>query len=330
MGAAITVVALVLGLLPVTSKGGRDATANPTTTTTTTVVEGNNEPKDCGSRYKLALDENEKNRILSRGIQAPSSEEMRQEILTFNSHDVRGLMVYYNASPLGASSPITDITILVDGGKVVTGACFSETGMQKYTEWATLWKVAVIQPTDQMPPGWGNTGIDNGVPSSGASPTGDTSGWMVVFVDANGKPIGEHGVMRRCGNPVTPMPVAPPGKTDETPPIGGPPDTTTTVPGLTPKDPSRDVNVNPAVPDQVKGPGTTPVGGNPGPATPPVDSPSGCQGPCPTAPPPPPPGPGVTVPVSNGGNTGVTAPPTSAPPPAPPVTASPQTQVTSP
>lgn len=46
------------------------------------------------------------------------------------------------------------------------------------------------------------------------------------------------------------------------------------------KDPSAGPMNNPSVPDQVKGQGTTPVGGDPGPATQPVDSPTGCNGPC--------------------------------------------------
>jgi len=50
---------------------------------------------------------------------------------------------------------------------------------------------------------------------------------------------------------------------------------------VAPKDPSQDVQRNPSVPPQVKGPGTTPVGSNPGPATKPTDSSTGCNGPCP-------------------------------------------------
>lgn len=82
--------------------------------------------------------------------------------------------------------------------------------------------------------------------------------------------------------------------------------------GLCPKDPTQDVLINPDVPDQVKGPGTTPIGVNPGPATKPTDSPTGCNGPCPKPggttpkPPAPPSGPGPVV----------LPPPTQAPVPA--------------
>jgi hypothetical protein len=101
--------------------------------------------------------------------------------------------------------------------------------------------------------------------------------------------------------------------------------------GVCPKNPGADVNVNPRVPPAVRGPGTTPIGVNPGPATPVVDSPTGCNGPCPTVPrtttPPPPPAPttpATTSPVvpttvgnSGDGQVGVTIP-AGTPPSCPP------------
>ena len=130
-----------------------------------------------------------------------------------------------------------------------------------------------------------------------------------------------------CTNPQPPPTVTtlPPGSTV--------PPTVTTVPPTTlkPKDPSKDVNVNPSVPPQVRGPGTTPIGVSPGPATPVFDTPTGCNGPCPTVPrtttPPPPPAPttpATTSPVvpttvanSGDGQVGVTIP--AGPPPSCPV-----------
>lgn len=142
---------------------------------------------------------------------------------------------------------------------------------------------------------------------------------------------------------IPPVEAAPPSGQPAPPstPQGPPPPTTGDVPkcpngqpippdGVCPKNQNQNIDRNPDLPPQIGGEGTTPVGVDPGPPTAPVDSPSGCLGPCPTTPPPAPPAPGVTVPVSNGGNTGVTAPPTSAAPPAPPVSVSPQTPVTSP
>ncbi len=138
------------------------------------------------------------------------------------------------------------------------------------------------------------------------------------------------------------IPPMPPVVPPTTPPTTVPPTTTTTTQVCPPDmphgtwpickdDPSEDVLLNPDVPDQVKGPGTTPPGGDPGPARPPVDSPTGCNGPCdeddgfpptttttrpPSTTPP-------TVPSCGQqgqpscGNTGVT-PPTTIQPPAPP------------
>ena len=174
-------------------------------------------------------------------------------------------------------------------------------------------------------------------------------------------------VMYRCGNPVTmrPHPKVPKGPTDENPPKVTPttrpvppttrpvtpttwpvppttrpvPPTTRPVPPttrLTPKDPSKDINRNPAVPPQVRKDQPSPDNKKrieTGP-TKPVDTPSGCSGSCPTAPPTTrpatPTAPPTTRPVSIGGNTGITPPPTVAPPVAPPVTSSPTVTVVSP
>src|SRR5690606_17059206 len=51
----------------------------------------------------------------------------------------------------------------------------------------------------------------------------------------------------------------------------------------------------PDVPAQVRGPGTTPIGTDPGPAQEPVDTPTGCRGSCDPAP-------AVTVPPSGPGS----------------------------
>ncbi len=193
-------------------RGCGEAPAESTTSTSTSA------PAQCGDAFVTRLDENQKNRVLSGGVQAPTSEEMRQEILDFNSHDPRGLFLYYTASPLGETSPIDNVESLVEGGVVKNGVCYSEEGMQKYQEWSVLWRATRIEDAPSMPDGWGNTGVSNGTPTSGRPPTGNTEGWMVIFVDATGKEIGRHGVMKRCGNPVTPAPVAPEGPTDEAPP----------------------------------------------------------------------------------------------------------------
>lgn len=71
--------------------------------------------------------------------------------------------------------------------------------------------------------------------------------------------------------PTPPVPLCPDGP-EEGQPVGDD--------GVCEKDPTSDVLVNPDVPDQVKGEGTTPVGQDPGPAEDPIDSPTGCDGSC--------------------------------------------------
>lgn len=88
---------------------------------------------------------------------------------------------------------------------------------------------------------------------------------------------------------------------------------------LTPKDPSKDVNKNPDVPAQVRGPGTTPVGSDPGPATKPTDSPTGCQGSCAASP-----APAASAPPRGGGSVTL-APPTE---PATPASDAPTAPIT--
>jgi hypothetical protein len=152
---------------------------------------------------------------------------------------------------------------------------------------------------------------------------------MWFYVTEDGHIVRDAAVRADCGNPeVTTITPIPPGH-------GAPPITCVsgcvqtpyckmhpTAPKcLTPKDPTKDVLVNPNVPDQVKGPGTTPVGTSPGPATKPVDSSTGCNGPCPTSPQPTPTSPPTPEPVTptpiatDPPVTGTVPPPPPPPPP---------------
>lgn len=175
-----------------------------TTTVDTSVCDG----------HVVALADHTGAKVVAGGLQGPTSEENRQEVRAFVAHDPAVLMLYYNASPLGAN-PISSVESLVTG-EVKNGSCFSQEGIDRFNEWDVLWKTARIERVDQMPPGWGNTGISGGQPTHGGAPSGDTSGIMVIFVDATGKEIGRMGVMDRCVNPVTPAPPAKvnPGPTD--------------------------------------------------------------------------------------------------------------------
>lgn len=114
--------------------------------------------------------------------------------------------------------------------------------------------------------------------------------WFYVTSDAH--IVAGASVRADCGNPnvVTVRPVRP--DTPEAPPVDIPPGNpcpfnpalpVDSPDCLKPKDPSQDVLLNPDVPDQVKGPGTTPVGMDPGPPTPACDTSTGyCPGSEPT------------------------------------------------
>lgn len=205
------------------------------------------------------------------------------------------------------------------------------------------WLVMAVLPPSQIT---GTSYFKDGQMVFAKSPrqTGEKDGYLlpVCLSGVNaGKVVADGMVRADCGNASESpririnrkgTPPAPPVEEYPTCPNGKP------LPpnGLCPKDSSKDINANPAVPPQVRKDRPSPDNQeriDRGP-TAPIDSPSGCNGPCPTTTVPRPSGTGsgstTTVPVSHGGNTGVTAPPTSAPPPAPPDTSSPTNPVPSP
>ncbi len=164
-----------------------------------------------------------------------------------------------------------------------------------------------------------------------------------IYVTLDGNVLECTTMRGDCGNPggkpVPPEPPTPPTTTPTSPPTTVPPTTSTT---LAPKDPSKDVNVNPDVPPAVRGPGTTPVGTDPGPADPfpdPTDpdcvddgycggtEPPIVDTPVPTIPPEGDPGEAIVDPEDDGpapppgGNAGISDPDPepSPPPPQPPV-----------
>lgn len=275
-----------------------DAGAAPAATNTNST-----EAQQCTGGHVVLLDERKQNRYLSNGIQAVESEDMRQEVSQWLKHDPVGLFSYYNESPLGRQTPLKHVEALVEGGKVENGKCFSAEGRRAYARWLPLWETAVIEAVDQMPGGWANSGVSNGWPTSGPAPTGNTSGWMVSYVDAGGKVTVTHGVMKRCGNITSPNPTAPEGPTDNpSNPEGG-------------KDHRRSpVSDDPNDPDEATRPNTAEPA-RPVPAPTHNPNPEGGAGPS----------------DSGEGATATTvAPTTSTTPPAPPVTASPSVPVTSP
>jgi hypothetical protein len=226
-----------------------EASADDTPATTTTTAGGK------GGCAAVQLDPNEGNRVISTGLNTPDTEEIRQQVLDLNWRDPNALFLYYNASPLGSTSPLTSVQELVDGD-VENGSCYSAKGIRAYDEWSVLWKVARLTPVDSMPPGWSNTGVSDGGPTVGTPPSGDTSGVMVEFPNSDIK----HGVMDRCGNPVvaSPPPNVPPGPTDEPPPPGEGKDHTESPVSDDRNDPDERVRPNiDAPPEVIRPPGST-------------------------------------------------------------------------
>jgi hypothetical protein len=225
----------------------------------------------------------------------------------------------------------------VDPASLYDGECISRTGAALAGEVELLVAKAEVVPA-QAPTSGTNTGMTaNGTVVVASQPgiSGDRKAIEVRLSDGT-----VFWVLGRCGQLVTLTPPGfPKGPTDEkppptttttkpktppttTPPTTVPPTTTTT---LKPKNPNESTLVNPSIPPQVQGPGTTPVGQSPGAPQTPVDSPTGCNGPCPGSSSPPPPPPASPTMPSCGqagqpscGNTGVTPPTTTAPPAPPP------------
>lgn len=197
-------------------------------------------PTSCSGGFRVKLDPNKQHRFLSSGVKtnptAGSVPAFRREIHDWLAHDPVGLIYYYNSSPSGKLTPIPSASALVQGGIVANGNCYSAMGVARFTEWAFLWKTAVITPVAAMPPGWANSGVTNGAPYSTTPPSGNTAGWMVSYQGASGQTTGQVGVMKRCGNPVTPHPLPPPQAPPASPPpppvhhVPPPATTTTTTP----------------------------------------------------------------------------------------------------
>jgi hypothetical protein len=163
----------------------------------------------------------------------------------------------------------------VETSTLQDGECASDAAVTLVTELELAIAEAKVE-TGEAPVDGYNSGVsgDAVVGAAQAGVSGDREAIKVTLEDGT-----VIWIMARCGNPVTAGPPSvPPGPTDE--PLC--PDGTPIPPnGLCEKNDSENVLNNPDVPDQVKGPGTTPVGTDPGPATPAVDTPTGYATPSP-------------------------------------------------
>lgn len=146
---------------------------------------------------------------------------------------------------------------------------------------------------DQAPADATNSGASDGTVYSYSQPgiTGNRKSVKIVLRDGT-----TFWVLARCGNVATigkppvkqqpqpsssPSPSSTPTQSHRPCPPGQVLSTVDQSRCVLIKDPSKDVLRNPSVPPAVKGPGTTPVGSTPSPATKPTDSTTGCNGPCP-------------------------------------------------
>lgn len=229
-------------------------------------------PADCDG-YNVVFDKNEGDRLVSKGVSG-TPEEVRKTFLDYGKHDPRILQLAVNASPLGKVSPVDNWNSLVDDG------CYTQQARDLYQQTSGAYLAAKVEPST-APANGVNTGVTPG--GSGFQEPGvygdDKSRKATKVTFTNGDVVY---IMHRCGNIVTKKPIPkvphkPKPKPKPKCPNGSPMNPN----GTCAKDPTKDVNVNPSVPPGVRGPGTTPVGTNPGPATQTYDTPTGCNGPCP-------------------------------------------------
>jgi len=273
-------------------------TAAPTTvavtsTTTRPIPTTSTVPPFCGDTWVIQNADTSNNRWFADGTQAIREAKTPQQAQ--DAAHIWLVQVKLDPAELaGAASYFLHRD--VDPSTLVTGKCGSLEAKKLVTELELAIANAVVTP-DQAPANGVNSGVSNGTVVVASTPgiSGDRTAIKVVLKDGT-----TVWIMARCGNPVVTKPPAhvPPGPTDNTPPPSttAPPSTSppSTSPPLTqppcvvdcvpttklkPKDPTQDPLVNPAVPPIVKGPGSTPPGGDPGKPTPPVDSPTGCNGP---------------------------------------------------
>lgn len=171
-------------------------TSTETSTTATTATTTASAPGAC---YKVKLQKHIGGDVIDGGADL-ATPEGRQKVLTVAKQDPSVLQLYYNASPIGESSPMGTVT---DIGPMENGACYTARGVQAYNEWSTLFKYAKIESV-KLP----STGINTGVNAQGKPfqvqgtiPKG--TGSKVTYVDANDNPIESHDVRNECANIVT-------------------------------------------------------------------------------------------------------------------------------
>lgn len=277
-----------------------DKPASATSKKETSKKPSRNTDKKCDDTWKLQeSDHGDNNRWMANGIreirEADTPEKAREATYVWLDQTKQDPELLAGATKYLLNRD-------VDPKTLVDGDCASDEAEKLIAELELALGEAEITPED-APANAYNSGTDadgNVVAASHAGITGDRKAVKVVLKDGS-----TIWIMARCGNPVAHQPKAPPGPTDETPPNVCPYNPALPVDSpkcLKPKDPSQSVNNNPNVPEQVKKTQPSPDNQSEideGP-TQPVDSPTGCNGPCPT---------------STTTSTPPSPPPTQAPPP---------------
>ncbi len=238
-GIALTAGLLVVLALTVffggSSNSGATGTSTSTstseaTTTTTTVAE-----PACGE-HEVILPNRAGGKLNAAGTATPGDPEgFRAQIAEQAAHDPLTLFLYYQASPLGTASPLSNEAVLVQDGRVEDGNCYSAVGISAYNEWLVLWKVTNLTPQAEITFQGVNTGVSGTSPTQSQGVSGsDKSGFDIAYVDANGVVIAQHSALNRCTQPTgnTAPPNVPEGPTDNDvqppyvcpPPAGVPPE----------------------------------------------------------------------------------------------------------
>ncbi len=143
---------------------------------------------------------------------AGSEEAFRQQIITQAAEDPLTLYVYYINSPAQKTDPLplkteqdtNPATILVEGGDIKDGACYSQRAVDAYNMWLPLWKVADLTHQESVTHQGANYGIENGqlVQDDGVNVPNE-EGVDIAYRDANGNIVGEHSALYVCTQPTT-------------------------------------------------------------------------------------------------------------------------------
>lgn len=280
-GAGLAVLALLAGLFwPASETSGKSASAEEPTTATS-VEEGSS----CDGAWEISrVGDHGNNRWYADGIseirEAETDEEARE------AAEVWLDQTKHYANLLAGAAAYFNVDEDVEFDALIDGECASDEAVKLVAQLELALADARITP-DQAPANGYNSGVNaNGdvVAASHAGITGDREAIRVELKDGT-----TVWIMARCGNPVvTDKPEIPEGPTDQPPPEEPPPTTSTTsttTTTLAPKEPEQSTNNNEDIPDQVRKPQPSPDNDDEiqeGP-TQPRDTPTGCDGPCPTS-----------------------------------------------